>query len=229
MTIPGDNGGVMRALLLLFLAAACADTSRMIDDDDELSWGRPIEGDFASVVDRARGVVLRDWPLGFDPDRSKEDEGDIWTMWRYDKSAFYRNTVRRRARVKVEDVGEGKVRVGVAVVQQINDNIDNTMVIEEGKWVRRQRLPEQEALLRERIEASWKRFEPSAHWKEKHRTERRKGLRPDLVDATDDVTLEDYKKSTITEQPKITGREKGAYETDEASHLRKKKKKPEEE
>jgi len=210
-------------------AGGCADTANMIDDDDELSWGQPIEGDFPTVLDRARGVVLNEFPLGFDPDRTKQEDGDLWTVWRIDESVFYRGTVRRRVRVKVADAGAGKVRVGVAMVQQINDNIDNPTVVAEAKWVRKQRLPEEELRIRDRIEQSWRHFEPSAQWKEKHRDERRKGLRPDLVDATEDVTLEDHKKDTIGTPPKITGQDEyGAGKTDEASHLRKKKK-PEDE
>lgn len=212
------------ASLALVSVIGCADTAKMIDDDDELAWGEPIEDDYAAVVDRARAVVTRKFPLGLDPDRTREEKGDIWTVWRYDKSVLYRKTTRRRARVKVESVGEGKVRIGVAVVEQINDNIDNPTVIEEAKWVRRHRLPEQETLLRESIEQTWRKFEASAQWKEKNRTERRTGLRPDLVDSTNDVTLEDRKNGNLVDPPKITGQnEYGGKQTDEASHVRKKK------
>jgi len=213
----------------LVAAIGCADTANMIDEDEELSWGPPIEDDYSAVIDRACAVVTRKFPLGLDPDRTKEEQGDIWTVWRYDKSVLYRQTTRRRARVKVESMGQGMVRVGVAVVEQINDNIDNPTVIEEAKWVRKHRLPEQETLLRESIEQSWRKFEASAQWKEKNRSERRTGLRPDLVDETGDVTLEDRKNGNLVDPPKITGQsEYGSKQTDEASHLRKKKK-PEDE
>jgi hypothetical protein len=224
---------MMRAfafLAPLVLLVGCGNTARMIDDDKDLMWGTPFEDDYASVVDRARGVVNREFPLGLDPDRSKEDEGDLWSIWRVDKSVMYRNTTRRRARVKVQDMGQGKVRVGVAIVEQINDNIDNTMVIDEAKWVRKHRLPEEESMLLERIAAPWRKFETSAQYKEKHRKTRRKGLRPDLVDMTDDVTLEDHKNDTISEPTQITGQnEYGGNATEEGSHLKKKKKKEDDE
>ena len=211
-------------LFLLSFLSGCGNTASMIDSDKDLSWGAPFEDDYPSVVDRARGTMMREFPLGLDPDRSLEDEGDLWSIWRIDKSVMYRKTTRRRAHVKIMDMGEGKVRVGVGIVQQLNDNIDNTMVVDEAKWVRKQRLPEDETLLRERIEQPWRKFEASASWKEKHRGSRRKGLRPDLVDQTSDVTLEDHKTSTIADPLKITGQDEyGGAQTDQGSHLRKKK------
>jgi len=160
-------------LAVLFLVA-CQSTDGMLDKDKDLNWGQPFEGDFDAVVYRARSKILKKFPLGIDLDRSKEDDGDLWSVWRYDISVMYRETTRNRARVKVEDLGEGKVRVGVAVMQQLNDNIDNPSVIDEAKWVRKHRDPEQEETLRSSIEQSWNRFEASTTWKEKNRTEKRK-------------------------------------------------------
>ncbi|MHC4938607.1 MAG: hypothetical protein ACYTHK_06530 [Planctomycetota bacterium] len=233
MTQSADKREVMMRALAVFaplvLFVGCGNTAKMIDDDDELTWGTPFEDDYAAVVDRARGVVSRDFPLGLDPDRTKEEQGDFWSIWRVDQSVLYRKTTRRRARVKVQDIGEGKVRVGVAIVEQINDNIDNPTVIEEAKWVRKHRLPEEESMMLERIAAPWRKFEASAQYKERHRKTRRKGLRPDLVDATSDVTLEDHKNDTISKPIKITGQDEyGGKQTDEGSHLRKKKKEEDE-
>ena len=219
----------MRAFPFLLALApvmfiGCADTKLMMDDDDELSWGPAIEEDFDAVARRARTMVVREYPLGLDPDFTKEKEGDFWSIWRIDESVLYRSTVRRRCRVKVEDLGAGKVRVGVAIVEQINDNIDNPSVVEEAKWVRKHRLPDQEEMLRNRIEQTWRKFEVSAKYKEKNRTTRRKGLRPDLVDKTDDVTLEDYKNKNIAEAPKIAGqKEYGGAATEYGKHTKKKK------
>jgi len=213
-------------LAVLFLVA-CQSTDGMLDKDKDLNWGQPFEGDFDAVVYRARSKILKKFPLGIDLDRSKEDDGDLWSVWRYDISVMYRETTRNRARVKVEDLGEGKVRVGVAVMQQLNDNIDNPSVIDEAKWVRKHRDPEQEETLRSSIEQSWNRFEASTTWKEKNRTEKRKGLRPDLVERANDVTLEDYKSKTRAPTPKVTGtNEYGGKQTDYGSHTREKKKDP---
>jgi len=223
------NGSIMSvfrttATLAVLMLVGCASTDGMLDKDKDLNWGPPFEGDFDETVYRARSKLLRQFPLGIDPDRSDEDHGDLWTVWRYDISVMYRETTRNRARVKVEDLGEGKVRIGVAVMQQLNDNIDNPSVVDEAKWVRKQRLPDREATLRASIEQSWSRFEASTTWNEKHRKERRKGLRPDLVDRTADVTLEDYKTKTRSTPPKITGeKEYGGKQTDYGSHTRKKK------
>lgn len=222
----------MRALLFLLafvpvsgVLVGCADTRHMMEDDEDLSWGPAIEGDFEVVVSRARTMVIREYPLGLDPDLSKEDEGDFWSIWRIDQSVMYRSTVRRRVRVKVQDVGQGKVRIGVAIVEQINDNIDEPSSLVKAKWVRKHRLPEEEGMLRARIEQTWRKFEASAKWKEKNRSTRRKGLRPDLVDQADDVVLEDYKSKNIVDAPKITGKnEYGGAQTDYGKHTRTKKK-----
>ena len=211
--------------LAVLVLVGCQSTDGMLDDDKDLNWGQPFEGDFDATVFRARSKLLKRFPLGIDPDRSNEEAGDLWSVWRYDISVMYRETTRNRARVKVEDMGEGKVRVGVAVMQQLNDNIDNPSVVDEAKWVRKQRRPEEEETLRASIEASWDRFEASTTWKEKNRKEKRKGLRPDLVDRADDVTLEDYKSKTRAPPPKITGsKEYGGKQTDYGSHTREKKK-----
>ena len=219
----------MRALAsvsaLLLLVACASSTDGMLDDDKDLNWGQPFEDDFDAVVYRARSKLMKEYPLGLDPDRTKEAEGDLWTIWRYDISVLYRETKRRRARVLVQDMGEGKVRVGVAVMQQLNDNIDNPSVIDEAKWVRKHRVGEREETLRAAIEQSWRRFEASDTWKEKHRDEPRKGLRPDLVEKAADVTMDDdYKRSTRAQPPKVTGVETGTKATDYGSHTRKKKK-----
>jgi len=230
VTQSGDNkGSIMRALrttfpLAVLLLVGCQSTDGMLEKNEDLSWGQPFEGDFDAVVHRAQTKLMQKFPLGLDPDRTNEKEGDLWTVWRYDISVMYRETTRNRARVQVEDLGEGKVRVGVAVMQQLNDNIDNPSVIDEAKWVRKHRVPDQEETLRAGIEQSWRRFEASTTWKEKHRTEKRKGLRPDLVDRADDVTLEDYKSKTIATPPKITGgNQTGPKATEYGKHTRTKK------
>ena len=215
------------ANLALLFAVACSSTDGMLDDDKDLQWGPPIEDDFDEVVYRARSFLIREYPLGIDPDRSKEDAGDFWSIWRYDISVMYRETKRTRGRVKVENLGAGKVRVGVAIMEQLNDNIDDPSDIDKAKWVRKHRLPERETLLREQIERTFSRFEASTTWKEKHRAKKRTTLRPDLVDRTSDIVLEDYKSSTISEQPKITGKQDGDKATDYGSHMRKKKPPPE--
>ncbi len=214
---------ISTSTLALLLVVACSSTDGMLDDDKDLSWGPPIEDDYDAVLYRARAKLIKEYPLGIDPDLSKEELGDFWSIWRYDISVMYRETKRTRARVKVENLGAGKVRVGVAVMEQLNDNIDAPSDIDKAKWVRKHRLPDRETLLRERIERTYSRFEASTTWQEKHRKTKRKTLRPDLVDRTADVTLEDYKKSTISEQPKITGAQTGDKATDYGSHTRKKK------
>jgi hypothetical protein len=231
VTQSGDkDGSIMRALrttfpLAVLILVGCQSTDGMLDKDEELSWGQPFEGSFDAVVNRAQSKLLQKFPLGLDPDRTNEDQGDLWTVWRYDISVMYRETTRNRARVKVEDMGEGKVRVGVAVMQQLNDNIDNPSVIDEAKWVRKHRVPDQEETLRAGIEQSWLRFEASTTWKEQNRAEKRTGMRPDLIDRADDVTLEDYKSKTIAPTPKITGsNETGSKATEYGSHTREKKK-----
>ncbi|MHC4952388.1 MAG: hypothetical protein ACYTGZ_00735 [Planctomycetota bacterium] len=219
-----DLRGALCALTACLLLVGCASTDGMLDDDDDLTWGPPIEDDYEAVITRARSALMRDYPLGLDPDRSNEKEGDLWAIWAFHKSVMYRETKRKRARVKVENLGEGKVRVGVAVMEQLNDNIDDPSDIDKAKWVRKHRLPDDETRLRETIERQWSRFEASTTWKEKHRGEKRKTLRPDLVDRTSDVAMGYDKKNTITTQPKVAGGgEYGGKQTDYGSHLRKKK------
>ena len=124
-----------------------------------------------------------------DPDRTKEDEADFWTLWDYKTSMWYRKTTRRRAHVIVEDAGEGMVRVGVAVITQINDNMDNQHSIEDARWVKTEPDTEWAMRIEQQIGRRYLDAEPSEAWKEKNREEKRKGLRPDLADRYRDVDL----------------------------------------
>ncbi|MHC4548939.1 MAG: hypothetical protein ACYTEZ_09185 [Planctomycetota bacterium] len=180
----------MRALGVLLLAslAGCVNTDRRLQD---LTWGQEIDGDYDQMVARARWVLEKQFPNGLDPDRTNEEEGDFWTVWDHKISVLYRKTQRRRAHLKVEDAGEGKVRIGVAVITQLNDNIDNPHSIEEARWVKTQRDQEWAKRIEDQIARRYLAAKPSEAWKEKHRETKRKTLRPDLVDRHQDVDLEE--------------------------------------
>ncbi len=178
-------------LSVLLLVGACTNTDGKLKD---LSWGTEIQGDYEDVKDRALFVLRKEFPKGFDPERTDEDAGEFWTVWHYKVSTWYRETTRSRARVKIEDLGDGKVRVGVAIVEQLNDNIDNPSIIEEARWVNTHRNGEREKLVESRISQRYLKLEPSEYWKEKHRDKPRAGLRQDLIDRNKDVNLEEYGK-----------------------------------
>lgn len=201
----------MKTTVLLLAAAtlaACDSSERQLKD---LSWGEPFESDFDSALERTRWVLGKEFPKGFDPDLSKEEEGVFWTVWHYYPSTWYRETKRARAHVEIEDLGEGKLRIGVAVVQQINDNIDNPSIIEEARWVGTQRDFERSVLIEQRIRRDYLKVEPSAYFEEKHRSEPRKGLRPDIIDRSRDVDLEkiDDLDDPDRELPRATGGKSG--------------------
>ena len=184
----------MRAIPILFVLAllavvgACKSPDRLVED---LSYGAPFEADYEETNERARFVLSKVYPKGLDPDKTNADEGDYYTVWHYQKSAFYRKSTREKAHVKVEDLGDGMVRLGVSVVQQLNDNIDNPTSIDEAKWVSGQRNAEVEGNLERRIAKRYTQFEVSAYYKEKNRDKKRKGLRPDLIERYEDVDLEE--------------------------------------
>jgi len=184
----------MRATILLAAALStfvgCASADKMIAGD--LAYGAPLKADFDAVNDRARYWILRNYPKGFDPDRTDELAGDYTTVWNYERSVFYRGTTRRKAHVKVEDLGGGEVRVGVAVVEQVSDNIDNPDSISEAKWQQTQLNAERALRLETQIAKRWSRFEVSKQYKEKNRDKKRTGLRTDLVEKYRDVDLEEY-------------------------------------
>ena len=184
----------MRATAILFLLAAsmffggCKNPNKLLDD---LSYGAPFESDYEMTNERTRFVLAKVYPKGLDPDRSKPDDGEYVTVWHYQKSAFYRKSTRERAHIVVEDLGDGMVRLGISVVQQLNDNIDNPASIDEAKWVSAQRNAEVEGNLERRIAKRYTQFEVSAYYKEKNRDKKRKGLRPDLIERYEDVDLEE--------------------------------------
>jgi hypothetical protein len=91
--------------------------------------------------------------------------------------------------VKVEETSDGQIRVGVAVVRQLNDNIDNPDSIDEAKWIRTTRDEEAAGLLVSAILMRQLEAEPSDYWKETHRTERRTEPRQDIIDRSKDVDL----------------------------------------
>jgi len=179
----------------LLLALAGCSSYRVDSELDDLVWGEAFPGDFDVVVERARARLKRDFPLGLHPDHADDAAaGDLWTVWRYQRDPTYRNTRRVRARVKVEDLGEGQVRVGVSVVSQINDNIDNPDVIEEARWVNTSRMVDAEVLIENSIAQRYNSFTPSEVWKEKHAAKKRTTPRPDLTGEDmrqDDVALEE--------------------------------------
>jgi len=173
------------------LLAGCATNYQSKLDD--LTWGPEVEGDYEVVWERARFVVAKEYPEGLDPDLTIERDGDLWTVWQYRMSQWNRKGTRERARIRIEPgEEEGKVRVGVGVFRQINNNIENPTVVAEAKWVKGQRNVEREQYLYDRIAASWRKFEASEYWEETHRDERRTGLRPDILDRNQDVDLEGY-------------------------------------
>ncbi|MCK6460076.1 MAG: hypothetical protein L6Q95_09305 [Planctomycetes bacterium] len=181
----------MRAIVI-FLAAAgfvgCASAEGKLTD---LSWGPAVKSDYEDMVTRAKQMTLKRYPKGFDPDKTDEAKGDLYTVWNYAISHEYFKTTRSRARVKVEDLGAGKVRVGVAVVTQLNDNIDNPSIIDEARWIRTTRDDEAAGLLVSSILLRQLEAEPSEYWKEKQRTQPSDRPRQDLIDRSKDVNLDE--------------------------------------
>ena len=180
-----------RAIVWLSLAAlaavGCGNTDGMLRD---LSWGQQVKMPSEQAQARAKMILRRDFPAGIDPDRSDEANGDYWTVWNHKRSVLYRGTKRLRAHIKIDDLGNGYSRVGIAVVSQINDNIDNPDNVDEARWVRKRREPEMERAMEQAIARRYLDATPSKTWQEKHRDKPRTGLREDLIDRSSDVDLE---------------------------------------
>jgi hypothetical protein len=178
----------MRATWILLAAAVCgcANTEGKLE---HLSWGAPVKADYVTMLARTKTQILKQFPKGFDPDKTNEETGDFWTVWDYKPSMWYRETTRTRAHVKVEDLGGGSIRIGVSVVKQLNDNIDNPHLIEEARWVSTTRDDEAARHLHDSILLRTLSAEPSEYWKERNRTERRTTMREDLIDRSQDVDL----------------------------------------
>lgn len=191
----------MRATCILVFAAfaACQNVEQKLAD---LVYGQDYKADYAMIVERARFVLEREFRAGLDPDLTNEEAGDFWTLWDYKTSMWYRETTRRRAHVKVEDAGDGMVRVGASVVTQINDNIDNPHSIEDARWVKTTLDSDWASRIEAKISRRYLEAEPSEAWKEKHREKKRKGLRPDLVERYRDVDLGEKEAEDTTPQPK---------------------------
>ena len=179
--------------LLAFFAFAlsCSNISGKLEDVD---WGNSFKADYAETVARAKKATLRYFPKGFDPDKTNEEAGDFWTIWHYDKSVWYRGTTRYKGHVKVDHAGEGKVRVGVAVVTQINDNIDNPHDTgKDARWVKTQRDIEKANLIERAVARRYLDATPSERWTYEHDPDKdkKKGMRDDLTKRGADIDLED--------------------------------------
>ncbi len=189
----------MRAILLVSLVVislGCTSTEKMLK---KVTYGEPFEGDYVAVLERAQVRLRKEFPKGLDPDMTDEKAGDLWTIWHNYKDMRYRSTVRRRAHVTVEDMGDGKVRIGVSVVQQINDNIDNPSIISEAKWVGKSYDQETAARIEHVIAQRYKKVDPSAAWKEKYKGGKSTTLRQDIIDRNKDVDLDSRTKIDSTE------------------------------
>jgi hypothetical protein len=186
---------VMRATLLLgLLALLCTGCDQHTSKLRELRWGRPFDADYAVLLERTRYVLLRQFQLGFDPDLTKEKDGVFWTVWHYRMATNYRDSKRIKAHVEVEDLGDGKARIGVSVVTQLNDNIDNPSVKEEARWVGTERDEEWAARIEASIARRYLDVEGSKQWQERHRPKRRGTMRQDILDRNKDVDLEEQEK-----------------------------------
>jgi hypothetical protein len=195
----GTMGAAMRAsavpvLILLAVAGCDRYTSKLKD----VVYGPEFEADYRATIARANAVLRKHFRKGLDPDLTNLDTGDLWTIWHYDPSIMYRDTTREKAHVVVEDLGNGRVRVGVSVVSQLNDNIDNPHSIEDARWVRTTRDIERSQLIVKHIARAYVELKPSEYYEEKRRDRGAyKELRKDLVDRRKDVDLEE-----IDEEPK---------------------------
>ena len=200
----------MRATFLcsLFVAmAAFLGCDRSSGKLDELDWGRPFDADFDVLVARASYILQRRFELGFDPDLTDEKKGEFMTVWHYRMATYYRDSKRNKAHVTIEDVGEGQCRIGVSVVTQLNDNIDNPSVKEEARWVSTTRDVEWASRLEATIARRYIKVQPSELWKEKHSDTKRGTMRPDILDRNKDVNLEELNDPNAPgkEAPATTG------------------------
>ena len=98
----------------------------------------PTEPDRAGII---REILDSEFQAGVET-----TDGAFVTGWRYDMSALYRASKRRRARVKLGDT------IAVEVTVEINDNLANPESIENASWGSRRRDEDAERTLRERIE-----------------------------------------------------------------------------
>jgi len=178
--------------VLLAVFAGCDRTG--VKTLDELSWGPPVEASAEDMKQRAIFVLIREFKLGLDPDRTDEKEGEFWTVWEYKMSPLYMKSKRARAHVKIEEVEEGKIRIGVSVVEQRNDNIDNPNLVEEARWVQTKRDGDRASRIEQNIARRYLKVKPSKYWEEKHRDTPRTSMRPDLVDKNKDVDLEELSR-----------------------------------
>ena len=192
----------MRAFIpicVLAASVACTSSDDMLAED--MTYSGPVthtslkgadqvvvDAEYERVSGRTKSV-LRRWYSHLDPDKTDDESGEFWTIWMVRTGIFYRGTTRERAHVKIEEDEDGKLRIAVAVVREVNDNIENPSIVSEARWTNRHRDPEAEARLITAISQSYRRFEVSDHFKETHRKERRKTLRPDLVDKYKDVDI----------------------------------------
>jgi len=181
----------MRAIVILFAAAVIAGCSNTEGKLADLSWGPPVKSDYETMVERAKLMTLRRYPKGFNPDKTNEAKGDLYTVWNYAMTTDYFKSTRRCAHVKVEDMGDGNVRVGVAVVRQLNDNIDNPEVVDEARWIRTTRDDDAAGLLVSSILLRQLDAEPSEYWKEKNRDQPSTKPRQDIIDRSKDVNLDE--------------------------------------
>ncbi len=189
--------------LLLAVLVGCDTSESKLKD---LSWGQSVDTNYTDLLARTRYVLLRRFELGFDPDRTKEEDGEFWTVWHYRMATGFLDSKRIRAHVKVDDLGDGQVRIGVSVVTQLNENIDNPSVKEEARWTHTQ----VDVGLASRIEATimrrYLKIEGSKLWQERHRTTRRGSMRPDILDRNKDVNPEELEADDRRkEAPVITG------------------------
>ena len=194
------------ALLVLASLPACSNTDSMLKD---VTYGKEIDGDFVEVLDRAEAALRKEFPRGLDPDKTQMQQGELWTVWHVYESTWYRGTVRKRAHVRIEALDDGKCRIGVAVVQQRNDNIENPTVESEAKWVAAAYDQETATRIEQRVAKRYlNEFKPSEAWEAKHRDEKNKGLRQDLVDRYRDVDLEEKDPDAGEEFPSVTDKKK---------------------
>jgi hypothetical protein len=177
----------MRRLALFTLALGACTSAPKLED---LSWGEPVAGDYEAAVARARRAIVFHF-RHLDPDRTREDEGDLWSLWRFDRGEFNRSSFRRRGRVRVERAGDDRFRVGVAVFQQLSDNIQNPGSEKEARWVRTTRRTDLEEDIRRAVEARYRDFAPSEDYERRKAETDSTTPRRDLIDRYEDVDLEE--------------------------------------
>ncbi len=201
----------MRATILFLLLAAFVGCDTSNSQLRDLSWGGSFDGSYTDLLARTRYVLLRRFELGFDPDRTKEDEGEFWTVWHYRMAHYYMDSRRIRCHVTIDDLGDGTARIGVSVVTQLNENIDNPSVKEEARWTHTTRDVAWASRIESAIAQRYLKVEASKYWQEKHRGTRRGTMRPDILDRNKDVNLEELGNpdNPEKEMPHSTGHDDG--------------------